>query len=72
MEARSILPVNWIRSLPPQVGQERVVELAGQKIGDIYDYTKVLETLKPDVKVKIVVTRKGKRLTFDLVPGRRG
>lgn len=53
-------------------GGDRIVELAGEKIGDIYDYTDVLETLKPDVTVKIVVERKGQRLTFDLTPGRRG
>ena len=53
-------------------GGDRIVELGGEKVGDIYDYTDVLETLKPDVKVKIVVLRAGKRLTFDLVPGRRG
>lgn len=52
-------------------GGDVIVELAGQKIHDIYDYTRVLDTLIPDKKVSIVVLRNGKRLELDLVPGRR-
>jgi len=49
-----------------------VVEIAGQSITNIYDYTFALELLKPDVPVKVVFTRNGDRREVQLVPaGRR-
>jgi S1-C subfamily serine protease len=49
-----------------------VIEIAGQSITNIYDYTFALELLKPDVPVKVVFTRNGERREVQLVPaGRR-
>ena len=48
-----------------------VVELAGKKIENIYDYTHAIEALKIGQKTKLVVERDGKRITLDLVPGSR-
>ena len=48
-----------------------IVELAGRKIENIYDYTFAIEALKIGQKVKIVVERDGKRITLDIVPGSR-
>jgi Tol biopolymer transport system component/Zn-dependent M28 family amino/carboxypeptidase len=49
-------------------GGDIVVELAGKKIENIYDYTYAIDALKIGQKVKIVVLRDGKRLTLDIVP----
>ncbi len=48
-----------------------VVELAGKKIENIYDYTFAIEALKIGQSVKITVERKGQRITLDLTPGSR-
>ncbi len=48
-----------------------IVELGGKKIENIYDYTYAIEALKIGKKVKIVVERKGKRITLEVVPGSR-
>jgi Tol biopolymer transport system component len=48
-----------------------IVELAGRKVENIYDYTYAIEALKIGEKVKVVVLRGKKRLTLDLVPGSR-
>jgi Zn-dependent M28 family amino/carboxypeptidase len=48
-----------------------VVELAGKKIENIYDYTFAIEALKIGQPVKIVVQRGGERITMDVVPGSR-
>ena len=53
-------------------GGDVIIELAGTKIDDIGDYAEVLETLEPEVGVKVVVERDGKRLDLTIVPGRRG
>ncbi len=52
-------------------GGDLIVELAGKKIENIYDYTYAIEAIKIGQKTKIVVLRKGKRITLDLVPGSR-
>ncbi len=52
-------------------GGDVIVELAGKKIENIYDYTYAIEALKIGQKTKIVVMRKGKRITLDIVPGSR-
>ncbi len=52
-------------------GGDIIVELAGKKIENIYDYTYAIEALKIGQKTKIVVLRNGKRLTLDLIPGSR-
>ncbi|MEC9094892.1 MAG: M20/M25/M40 family metallo-hydrolase, partial [Planctomycetota bacterium] len=48
-----------------------IVELAGKKIENIYDYTYAIEALKIGQKTSIVVQRGSKRLTLELVPGSR-
>ena len=48
-----------------------VVEMAGQTIGNIYDYSHALDSLKVDTPVEVVVLRDGRRLTLTLTPGAR-
>ena len=48
-----------------------IVELAGKKIENIYDYTYAIEALKIGQKVKIIVERDNKRVPLELVPGSR-
>ena len=45
-----------------------IVEIAGQSITNIYDYTYALELLKIDQPVKVVYTRSGKRIETTLTP----
>ena len=45
-----------------------VVELAGKKIENIYDYTDAINALKVGQKVKIVVIRDEKRMELDITP----
>ena len=47
-----------------------IVEIAGQTIANIYDYTYALELLKMGEPVKIVFMRDGKRLETELIAGR--
>ncbi|MFN8423041.1 MAG: PDZ domain-containing protein [Anaerolineae bacterium] len=49
-----------------------IVELAGQTIENIYDYTKILDALKIGEPVKAVVERDGKRIELTVTPGSRG
>ena len=48
-----------------------IVELAGKKIENIYDYTHAIEALKIGQPVKMIVTRNGKRVEMQIVPGSR-
>ena len=48
-----------------------VVELAGQTVENIYDYTYALESLKIDVPVEIVVLRDGLRRNLKVTPASR-
>ena len=48
-----------------------IVEFAGQKIANIYDYTYALDAAKIDVPVTVVVVRNGERVTFELTPTAR-
>ena len=48
-----------------------IVEIAGQSITNIYDYTFALELLKADTPVKVVFTRNGTRHEVQLTPGGR-
>lgn len=52
-------------------GGDIIVELAGKKIENIYDYTHAIEALKIGQKTKIVVERRGQRVTLEIVPGSR-
>jgi Tol biopolymer transport system component len=48
-----------------------VIEMAGQTIGNIYDYSHALDGLKVDKPVEVVVRRDGRRVTLTLTPGAR-
>lgn len=48
-----------------------IVELAGRKIENIYDYTYAIQGLKVGEPVTIVVLREGRRLTLTITPGSR-
>ena len=48
-----------------------IVELAGKKIENIYDYTHAIEALKIGKQAKIVVLRKGERIPLEIIPGSR-
>jgi hypothetical protein len=48
-----------------------IVEIAGQTIANIYDYTYALDVLKIGEPAKVVYLRDGKRLETSLTPGAR-
>ena len=48
-----------------------IVEIAGQTIANIYDYTFALELLKVNTPVKVVYTRNGERRETTLTPAAR-
>ena len=49
-------------------GGDIIVEVAGQKVANIYDYTYALDAVKIGQPVKIVVTRDSQRLTIEATP----
>lgn len=49
-----------------------IVEFAGKKVANVYDYTYALRDAKAGVPVKIVVLRKGKRVEVTVTPAARG
>jgi hypothetical protein len=52
-------------------GGDWIVELAGKKIDNIYDYTFAIEALKIGQTVKIVVLRDGQRVELQVTPASR-
>lgn len=52
-------------------GGDIIVELAGKKIENIYDYTYAIEALKIGQETEIVVQRKGKLIRMKVTPGSR-
>ncbi|WP_153556330.1 M20/M25/M40 family metallo-hydrolase [Roseimaritima sediminicola] len=50
---------------------DRIIELAGRKIEDIYDYTYAIEALKIGEPVKVVIVRDDKEMTLTVTPGSR-
>ena len=48
-----------------------IIEIAGQSIANIYDYTYALEVLKINEPTKVVYTRAGERRETTLTPGAR-
>jgi Tol biopolymer transport system component len=50
---------------------DRIVELGGHGIENIYDYTFALDTLTIGTPAPIVIVRDGKRLTLTITPGSR-
>ena len=52
-------------------GGDVIVELAGKKVENIYDFVYALEALKVGKATKIVVMRNGKRVAIEVVPESR-
>ena len=52
-------------------GGDIIVELAGSKIENIYDYTAILDTLKIGKETTMVINRKGKRIKMKITPASR-
>ena len=52
-------------------GGDIIVQLAGRKIEDIYDYTYAIEALKIGEEVQIVVQRGAKTVTMKVTPASR-
>ncbi len=50
---------------------DRVVELAGRRIENIYDYTYAIDALKVGEPVQVTIVRKGERLTLTITPASR-
>jgi Zn-dependent M28 family amino/carboxypeptidase len=48
-----------------------IVELAGQKVENIYDYTYALDGLKSGAEVELRVLRDGQPVSFNVTPGSR-
>ncbi len=48
-----------------------IVEIAGQTIANVYDYTYALEVLKIGVPAKVIYLRAGQRKETTLTPGAR-
>ena len=48
-----------------------IVEFAGQKIANIYDYTYALDAVKIGVPIQVVVTRDGQRIEVTVTPEAR-
>ncbi len=48
-----------------------IVEFAGQKIANIYDYTYALDAVKIGVPVKVVILRDGKKVELSITPEAR-
>ena len=52
-------------------GGDVIVEFAGQKVANIYDYTYALDAVKIGQPVAIAVTREGKRVVLNVIPEAR-
>jgi S1-C subfamily serine protease len=52
-------------------GGDIIVEFAGQKIANIYDYTYALDAVKIGVPVKVIVMRDGKKVELTVTPEAR-
>ena len=48
-----------------------IIELAGRKIENIYDYTYAIDAVKIGQSVRIVVIRKSKKIELEIIPGSR-
>lgn len=53
-------------------GKDRIVEIAGTRIANLYDMTYALQDHKPGQTVNVVVIRDGQRLTLRATLGARG
>ena len=53
------------------LGGDIIIELAGKKIENIYDYTAIIDGLKIGQETTIAVERDGKRVELKITPGSR-
>ncbi|HTE20262.1 MAG TPA: M28 family peptidase, partial [Armatimonadota bacterium] len=51
--------------------EDVLVEFDGKSIRNVQEYTSVLAEVKPDVPVKVVILRKGERVTLTITPAAR-
>lgn len=49
-------------------GGDRIVGLNGKEVNNIYDFMNILNELKPDVEIDIVVIRAGTKMSLKIVP----
>lgn len=74
-EAKGLLLSGTIEGSPASVAGlkegDLIIEFAGRKIANIYDYMGVLEGVKVGESVKVVYTRDGKNYDTTLIPGTR-
>ena len=52
-------------------GGDVIVEFAGQKIANIYDYTYALDAVKIGQPAQVIIERDGKRMTLMVTPEAR-
>ena len=52
-------------------GGDVIIEFAGQKIANIYDYTYALDAVKIGAPVQVVIERDGKQMTLTVTPEAR-
>lgn len=52
-------------------GEDVIVEFAGKKITNIYDYTYAIDAVKIGEPVKVVVMRGGERIELEITPATR-
>ncbi len=52
-------------------GGDVIVELAGRKVEDVYDYTYAIEALRVGTEVDVKIVRDGEPLTIQITPGAR-
>jgi len=52
-------------------GGDLIIELAGKKVDNVYDYTYILDSLEVGKAVKAVVIRNGQKVELSLTPGTR-
>jgi S1-C subfamily serine protease len=52
-------------------GGDIIVEFAGQKIANIYDYTYALDAVKIGVPIQVIVERNGERMALTVIPEAR-
>ncbi len=51
---------------------DKIIELNGKEIKNIYDFMNILGELKPNIKTTIKVVREGKKLELPLIPHAKG
>jgi predicted metalloprotease with PDZ domain len=50
------------------IANDIIVSLNGKEVSNIYDFMNILNGLKPDVEIEIVVKRSGEKITKKIIP----